>query len=163
MAERFTLGIEEEFQLVDRQTFQLSSCVTSLLEKGTPYLEEQIKPELTQSTIELITDICPDIAAARKDLFTLRALLAKLADEEGLAIVSAGTHPSSPWQDQATTQKERYAELEEEFQDIIRATVIFGMHVHVGMEQTMQGITLDAADLSHRFLNFKMYEEAKED
>src|SRR5436305_6537877 len=78
MAGRFTLGIEEEFQLVDRGTLHLSSAVKSVLEKGAPYFEEKIKPELTQSTIELISDICPDIAAARKDLYTLRALLAKL-------------------------------------------------------------------------------------
>src|SRR5205085_11550715 len=134
MAGRFTLGIEEEFQLVDRRTFQLCSCIKSVLEKGAPYFEEKIKPELTQSTVELISEICPDIATARKDLYTLRTLMAKLADEEGLALISAGTHPSSSWEDQATTEKERYAELEEEFQDIIRSNVIFGMHVHVGVE-----------------------------
>ncbi|MFL5588968.1 MAG: glutamate-cysteine ligase family protein, partial [Ktedonobacteraceae bacterium] len=134
MAGRFTLGIEEEFQLVDRRSFQLCSCIKSVLEKGAPYFEEKIKPELTQSTVELISEICPDIATARKDLYTLRALMAKLADRDGLALVSAGTHPSSSWQDQDTTEKERYAELEEEFQDLIRSNVIFGMHVHVGVE-----------------------------
>src|SRR2546426_3032245 len=60
--------------------------------------------------------------------------MAKLADEEGLALISAGTHPSSSWRDQVTTEKERYVELEEEFQDLIRSNVIFGMHVHVGVE-----------------------------
>ncbi|MFL5691647.1 MAG: YbdK family carboxylate-amine ligase, partial [Ktedonobacteraceae bacterium] len=134
MAERFTMGIEEEFQLVDCQTFQLCSCVNSILEKGTPYFAENIKPELTQSTIELISNICPDIAAARKELYTLRSLLARLMNDEGMALVSAGTHPSSSWQDQSTTVRQRYAELEEEFQDVIRSTVIFGMHVHVAVE-----------------------------
>src|SRR5205807_10060434 len=100
------------------------------------------KPELTQSTVELISDICPDIATARKDLYTLRALMAKLADRDGLALVSAGTHPSSSWQDQDTTEKERYAELEEEFQDLIRSNVIFGMHVHVGVEDKELSIKL---------------------
>ncbi len=142
MAGRFTLGIEEEFQLVDRRSFQLCSCIKSVLEKGAPYFEEKIKPELTQSTVELISDICPDIATARKDLYTLRALMAKLADRDGLALVSAGTHPSSSWQDQATTEKERYAELEEEFQDLIRSNVIFGMHVHVGVEDKELAIKL---------------------
>ncbi len=142
MAGRFTLGIEEEFQLVDRRTFHLRSSIKSVLEKGAPYFEEKIKPELTQSTVELISDICPDIATARKDLYTLRALMAKLADRDGLALVSAGTHPSSSWQDQDTTEKERYAELEEEFQDLIRSNVIFGMHVHVGVEDKERSIKL---------------------
>src|SRR5256714_50060 len=142
MAARFTLGIEEEFQLVDRRTFHLCSCIKSVLEKGAPYCEEKIKPELTQSTVELISEICHDIATARKDLYTLRALMAKLADRDGLALVSAGTHPSSSWQDQDTTEKERYAELEEEFQDLIRSNVIFGMHVHVGVEDKELAIKL---------------------
>src|SRR5438874_4347855 len=106
MAGRFTLGIEEEFQLVDHQTFQLCSCIKSVLEKGAPYFEEQIKPELTQSTVELISNICPDIATARKELYTLRVLLGRLVNKEGMALISAGTHPSSSWQDQATTEKE---------------------------------------------------------
>ena len=142
MAGRFTLGIEEEFQLVDRRTLHQRSSIKSALEKGAPYFEEKIKPELTQSTVELISDICPDIATARKDLYTLRALMAKLADRDGLALVSAGTHPSSSWQDQDTTEKERYAELEEEFQDLIRSNVIFGMHVHVGVEDKELAIKL---------------------
>ena len=134
MSGRFTLGIEEEFQLVNRQTLQLSSGVKAIMEKGTPYLAENIKPELTQSTIELISDICPDIVEARKDLSTRRVLLARFVQDEGLALVSAGTHPSSRWQEQETTEKERYEELEEEFQDLIRSNIIFGMHVHVGVE-----------------------------
>src|SRR5438874_11865913 len=68
--------------------------------------------------------------------------MAKLADRDGLALVSAGTHPSSSWQDQDTTEKERYAELEEEFQDLIRSNVIFGMHVHVGVEDKELSIKL---------------------
>ena len=134
MSGRFTLGIEEEFQLVNRQTLQLSSGVKAIMEKGVPYLAENIKPELTQSTIELISDICSDIVEARKDLYTRRVLLARFVQEEGLALVSAGTHPSSIWQAQETTEKERYEELEEEFQDLIRSNIIFGMHVHVGVE-----------------------------
>jgi len=134
MSGRFTLGIEEEFQLVNRQTLQLSSRVKSIMEKGTPLFAENIKPELTQSTIELISDICPDIATARRDLSTRRVLLTRLVNDEGLALVSAGTHPISSWRDQDTTEKERYEDLEEEYQDIIRSNIIFGMHVHVGVE-----------------------------
>ncbi len=142
MAELFTLGIEEEFQLVNRKSFQLCSCVNTILERGTPYFAEKIKPEFTQSTIELISDVCPDISTARRELQTVRSLLARLIDEEGMVLISAGTHPSSAWQDQATTEKERYVELEEELQDVIRSNVIFGMHVHVAVESKDLAIKL---------------------
>lgn len=144
MSGRFTLGIEEEFQLVDRQTLQLCSSVQSIMEKGTPLFAENIKPELTQSTIELISDICLDIATARRDLSTRRVLLTRLVNDEGLALVSAGTHPISSWRDQDTTEKERYEELEEEYQDIIRSNIIFGLHVHVGV---------DGKDLAVKLMN----------
>ena len=144
MVGRFTLGIEEEFQLVNKQTLELCSGVVSVLEKGTPYFAENIKPELTQSTIELISDICPNIAAARKELYTRRALLTRLVNEEGLALISAGTHPSSLWAQQETTEKDRYEELKEEYQDIIRSNIIFGMHVHVGV---------DGKDLAIKLMN----------
>ena len=134
MAGRFTLGIEEEFQLVNRQNRQLCSSINTILERGTPYFVEKIKPELTQSTVELISDICPDIASARNELYTLRAVLARLMGAEGMALISAGTHPSSSWLDQATTEKKRYVELEQEFRDVIRSNVIFGLHVHVGVQ-----------------------------
>ncbi len=134
MATRFTLGIEEEFQLVKVQTGELCSCVTSILEKGTPYFEEHIKPEMLQSTIELISDVLPDIATARTNLTMQRALLGRLVEQEGLALVSAGTHPTAYWREQERTERDRYAELEEEFQDVGRSILIFGLHVHVGVE-----------------------------
>ena len=130
----FSLGIEEEFQLLSRKTGELCSCAQSVLAKGAPYLEEQIKPEMLQSTVELISNVFPDIAAARTELHTLRVLLSRLANEEGLALVSAGTHPSSLWVDQERTDGERYIELEKEYQDIGRSILIFGLHVHVGIE-----------------------------
>ncbi len=134
MANRFSLGIEEEFQLVRRKTGELCSCAQSILAKGAPYLEEQIKPEMLQSTVELISNVFPDIAAARTELHTLRVLLSRLADEEGLALVSAGTHPSALWVDQDRTDGDRYIELEKEYQDVGRSILIFGLHVHVGIE-----------------------------
>lgn len=133
MTDRFTLGIEEEFQIVREQTGELCSCAQSILEKGAPYFEEQIKPEMLQSTVELISDVLPDMATARKELQTQRALLARIADKEGLALVSAGTHPSSSWRDQERTEKDRYEELEAEYQDVARSILIFGLHIHVGV------------------------------
>ena len=142
MAERFTLGIEEEFQLVGRETGQLCSCVNSILEKGAPQFEEKLKPEMLQSTIELISDILPDMAAARKELYAMRTQLARLVDEEGLALISAGTHPVALWHHQERTDKERYMELEEEFQDVGRSILIFGLHVHVGVENKERAVIL---------------------
>ncbi len=134
MVNRFSLGIEEEFQLVRRKTGELCSCAQSVLSKGAPYLEEQIKPEMLQSTVELVSNVFPDIAAARTELHTLRVLLNRLANEEELALVSAGTHPSALWVDQERTDGERYIDLEKEYQDVGRSILIFGLHVHVGIE-----------------------------
>ncbi len=78
MADRFTLGIEEEFQLVKRGSGELCSCAQSILDKGAPYFEEKIKPEMLQSTVEYISDVLPDLTAARKELYAARALLARL-------------------------------------------------------------------------------------
>ena len=142
MAERFTLGIEEEFQLVDRKTGQLCSSAKSILEKGASQFEEKIKPEMLQSTIELISDILPDMAAARKELYAMRTQLARLVDEEGLALISAGTHPVALWHHQERTDKERYIELEEEFQDVGRSILIFGLHVHVGVGNKERAVIL---------------------
>src|SRR5205085_11882962 len=70
---------------------------------------------------------------ARRELYTTRALLSRLAQEEGLALVSAGTHPTASWREQARTEHERYVEIEEEYQDVGRSILIFGLHVHVGI------------------------------
>ncbi len=134
MLKRFTLGIEEEFQLVKRESGELCSCAQSILEKAEPIFNEQVKPEMLQSTIEFITPVLQDIASARLELYTARALLSRMAKQEGLALVSAGTHPSGLWQEQVRTSKERYDEMEEEYQDVGRSILIFGLHVHVAVE-----------------------------
>ena len=134
MTNRFTLGIEEEFQLVNRKSGELCSCAQSILDKSTPIFEEQIKPEMLQSTIEYVSSVLPDIGAARMELHSSRAILSRLVAEEGLALVSAGTHPSSSWREQTRTEHERYEDLEEEYQDVGRSILIFGLHVHVAIE-----------------------------
>ncbi len=135
MTARFTLGIEEEFQLVDLQTGDLRSCADAMIEKGMNSLGEQLKPEMSQSTIELVSNILPDIAAARKEVYATRAALSQLIAEEGLGLISAGTHPTASWRDQKNSEGERYVELAEEYQDVVRSDLIFGLHVHVGVEQ----------------------------
>ena len=142
MEKRFTLGIEEEFQLVDMQTGELRSYADAIIEKGADALGEQLKQEMSQSTIELVSNILPDIAVARQELRVTRATLAQLVNEEGLAIISAGTHPSSSWRDQKNTDGERYIELAQEYQDVVRSDLIFGLHVHVGVENKDLAITI---------------------
>jgi len=134
MATRFTLGIEEEFQLVDAQTGLLCAYVPGVLQKGIPHFGEKIKPEMLQPTIEFISDVMPDITAARTELCNARTLLSRLAQEEGLALVSAGTSPGALWWEQPRTDHPRYQELEEEYQDVGRSVLIFGLHVHVGLD-----------------------------
>lgn len=142
MTAHFTLGIEEEFQLVDRQTGQLANRIIPVMEKGAAVLGEQIKPEMLQPTVELISEVYPDIAVARAGTTRLRGLLAQLVAEEGLALVSAGTHPSAHWVDQQVSPNPRYAELQEEYQDVGRSILIFGLHVHVGVQDREVSVAL---------------------
>jgi carboxylate-amine ligase len=129
---RLTIGIEEEFQIVDGDG-QLKSASETLLAAARPRLGEQIKPEMMQSVIEAGTKICADISEAHAEITTLRGTLAALLQPVGLRIASAGTHPFSHWQDQQVTEAERYKILEDELQDVIRELLIFGLHVHVGI------------------------------
>jgi carboxylate-amine ligase len=129
----FTIGIEEEFQIIDPDTRELRSRVNEMLEEGRMILGEQIKPEMHQSMVEVGTGICRNIKEAKADVIKLRREIAKLAYKKGLAIVAASTHPISHWADQQITENERYYQLIEELQQTARALLIFGMHVHVGM------------------------------
>src|SRR5579884_504179 len=142
MTTRFTIGIEEEFQTVDHSTGQLCARIQQILEKGYPIFGEQIKAEMLQPTVELISGILPDVSSARNALRMNRAKLAHLVGEERLALISAGTHPSALWQDQVRSPNARYAQLEEEFQDVARTILIFGLHVHIGVQNQEIAVAL---------------------
>ncbi len=129
---RLTIGIEEEFQIVDNDR-QLKSHIETLLAAAAPRLGERVKREMMQSVVEVGTKICRDIGEAREEILQLRGTLAVLLRPAGLRLVSAGTHPFSHWQEQQVTDQERYKVLEEELQDVIRELLIFGLHVHVGI------------------------------
>src|SRR5438132_4891349 len=129
----FTLGIEEEFAIIDPETRELRSHIQEILEYGKVILKEQIKPEMHQSVVELGTEICQSIVDARAHVIELRSRLAELAGRSGLKIVSVGTHPFSHWRDQLITQGERYREIVKDMQQLARANLIFGLHVHVGI------------------------------
>jgi glutamate---cysteine ligase / carboxylate-amine ligase len=129
----FTIGIEEEYQIIDPETRELSSYVTQLLEAGKLQLQERAKPEMLQSVIEIGTDVCRTAEEARIDLGKLRFDIARLAMDKGKAIAAAGTHPFSSWMTQEVYPHERYYGVMSEMQDAARRLLIFGMHVHVGM------------------------------
>ena len=131
----YTLGIEEEFAIVDPQTRELRSHIHEILEGGKVLLKEQIKPEMHQSVVELGTEICSSITNAREHVIELRSKLASLAGKAGLRIASAGTHPFSHWRDQLITEGERYQEIVKDMQQLARANLIFGLHVHVGIPE----------------------------
>jgi carboxylate-amine ligase len=132
-AHTYTLGIEEEFAIVDPETRELKSHIQEILEGGRVMLKEQIKPEMHQSVVELGTEICSSIEHARTHVIELRSKLASLAARSGLKIASVGTHPFSHWRDQLITEGERYQEILRDMQSLARANLIFGLHVHVGI------------------------------
>src|SRR3954466_1486876 len=129
----FTLGIEEEFAIVDPETRELRSHIQEILEGGKVLFKEQIKPEMHQSVVELGTEICTSVANAREHVVELRSKLASLANKANLRIASVGTHPFSKWQDQLITEGERYHQIVKDMQRLARANLIFGLHVHVGI------------------------------
>jgi carboxylate-amine ligase len=133
MFDQFTLGIEEEFQIVDPRTRELRSHVVEILEEGVMILGEQIKPEMIQSMVEVGTGICRNIQEARADITHLRSVISSLARKNDLVIVAASTHPISRWQDQKIFDDERYELLVQELQTVARSLLIFGLHVHVGV------------------------------
>ncbi len=133
MFDQFTLGIEEEFQIVDPQTRELRSHVSEILDEGRMLLGEQIKPEMIQSQIEVGTGVCRNIQEARADITKLRSVISSLAAKNNLKIVAASTHPISRWQDQEIFDDDRYELLVQELQTVARSLLIFGVHVHVGI------------------------------
>src|SRR6188768_2666895 len=133
MFEQFTLGIEEEFQIVDPETRELRSHVSEILDEGKLLLGEKIKPEMIQSMIEVGTGVCANIQEARQDITTLRCIISGLARKKGMAIVAASTHPFSKWSEQEIYDGDRYKLLVDELQMVARSLLIFGVHVHVGV------------------------------
>ena len=133
MSHRFTVGVEEEFQIVDPQTWELRSHVSELLASSSPVLGDQIKREMHQSIVEVGTRICADIGELREEIFHTRRELSGAAQRVGLAVAAAGTHPFSHWMDQVLSPGERYESIVEELQQLARSLLIFGLHVHVAV------------------------------
>jgi glutamate---cysteine ligase / carboxylate-amine ligase len=131
----FTLGIEEEYLLVDRESRDLApEPPPALLAKCEEALRGQVSPEFLRSQIEVGTRVCRSMQEARDDLIHLRRTVGTIASEFGLAPIAASTHPFAQWSSQQHTDKERYNVLAEDLQQVARRLVICGMHVHVGIE-----------------------------
>ncbi len=130
----FTLGVEEEFQIIDPETRDLRSHVQQMLDEGKRLLKERVKPEMHQSVIELGTGICNNVGEVRRDIAETRTEIIRLAARTGMRVAAAGTHPFANWEDQLIFPDPRYDRVVEEMQLLARANLIFGLHVHVGIE-----------------------------
>jgi carboxylate-amine ligase len=128
------IGIEEEYQIIDPVTGELCSYVQRFLEHGRIVLPDQIRPEFMQSQVEAGTRICADVKQARRELARMRRSIWEMADREGLWVAAAGTHPFSSWARQEVSPFGRYPELARFLQDVGRRLLVFGLHVHIGIE-----------------------------
>ena len=133
-APSLTLGIEEEYQIIDPNMRELRSYITEILEEGRLILREQVKPELHQSIVEVGTKVCQTPAEIRSELISLRRSILELAAKNGLKIAAAGTHPFSSWLTQEITPLERYMGVKQDMQELAQQLLIFGTHVHIGIE-----------------------------
>ncbi len=138
----FTLGIEEEFQIIDPVTRELRSHMHEIVEGGKTILKEQVKAEMHQSVVEVGTNICQDVTEARKEVTYLRKVICEIANKQQLVVAAAGTHPFSRWQDQQITDHPRYHQIVKELQDTARGNLIFGLHVHVGIPNREIGLAI---------------------
>jgi carboxylate-amine ligase len=130
-----SIGIEEEYQTIDPETRDLRSHIASeILPKAKLALHEAVKPEMHQSVIEVGTRVCKHIKEARENIQSLRREMITLASEHGMLLAAAGTHPFSDWKAQEIYPDERYAQVVEDMQLIARANLVFGLHVHIGIE-----------------------------
>jgi glutamate---cysteine ligase / carboxylate-amine ligase len=136
----FSLGVEEEFQLLSSESYELVSRYDEVAEAAGE--SEQIKPELMQSVLEVATTIAQTVAEATEEAARLRARLRDAAAESGSLIASAGTHPFSRWEHQQVTEAERYRELLEKMRWVAEREVIFGLHVHVGLPDAQLAVAV---------------------
>ena len=132
-APSLTLGIEEEYQIIDPETRELKSYITEIL-SGDSMILDEVKPELHQSMVEIGSRVCRTPQELRGELVRLRGLVMDLAGKNGLVIAAAGTHPFSCWTKQEITPLERYIGVRQDLQDLAQQLLIFGTHIHIGIE-----------------------------
>ncbi len=147
---KLTLGIEEEYQIIDPKSRELKSYIQEFLEQGRVVLQDQIKQEFLQSQVEVGTHICHNIQEARTELTRLRASICNIAAQNGLAVAAASTHPFSSWVKQDISIGERYTKLHAGMAELARRMLIFGMHVHIGIED--KELLIDVMNQARYFL-----------
>jgi carboxylate-amine ligase len=130
----FTIGVEEEYMVIDPETKELKSHEQKIVQEGQKMIKDKVKAEMHQAVVEVGTDICADVDEAFMDVGTLRKTISGIADDLGLWVGASGTHPFSHWEKQLITEHIRYSEIVNELQEAARSNLIFGLHVHVGME-----------------------------
>ena len=130
----FTLGVEEEYMVIDPVTRELKSHEQKIVQEGQKLIKDKVKAEMHQAVVEVGTDICADVEEAYKDVATLRGTISQIAGDLGLWVGASGTHPFSHWESQLITDHVRYSQFVNELQEAARSNLIFGLHVHVGME-----------------------------
>ncbi len=133
MRPKFTLGIEEEYMVIDPETRELKSHDQRIVEMAAKTLDDKVKAEMHQAVVEVGTTICDDIEHARREITHLRRAVSDIAQSLGLRIGASGTHPFSHWSTQLITPNPRYEDIINEMQDAARSNLIFGLHVHVGI------------------------------
>ncbi|TXE10610.1 carboxylate-amine ligase [Gelidibacter salicanalis] len=142
---KFTLGIEEEYQVICPKTRELISHDQQIVSEAAKLLNEQVKAEMHQAVVEVGTNICKDISEARTELTHLRKSISDIAGTLGFKIAAAGTHPFTKWETQLMTPNPRYDEIVNELQDTARSNLIFGLHVHIGIEDKQLALHLTNA------------------
>jgi glutamate---cysteine ligase / carboxylate-amine ligase len=136
----YTLGVEEELMIVDARTMDLVSAVEELMVDVPPETEGQVKPELLQSVLEIATDVCRNVAEAAGQLEDLRRRVRETAEKKSLTIGSAGTHPFAKWEDQRIVDHERYHQILDALGFVVRQELLFGLHVHVGIDDPEKAV-----------------------
>jgi len=151
MAHRFTIGVEEEFQIIDPETLELRSHVVQLLSSAAARgVGDLVKQEMHQSIVETGTKICENVSELRLEMHRTRSELVLAAESTGLRVAAAGTHPFSSWIDQVISPGERYQHIVEEMGQLARSLLIFGMHVHIAMPDKQT--TIDMMNMVRYFL-----------
>lgn len=137
---QFTLGVEEEYMVLDPETRELKSHEQKIVSEGQKVIKDKVKAEMHQAVVEVGTDICQDIEEAYRDVSTLRNTISQIAGDLGYWVGASGTHPFSHWERQLITDHARYSQIVNELQEAARSNLIFGLHVHVGMEDRKMAI-----------------------
>jgi glutamate---cysteine ligase / carboxylate-amine ligase len=137
-ADWLTIGVEEEYQIVDAEG-ELKPHITTLMAEHGEALGDHVHAEMIQSVVEGGTGVCENVEQARDEVADLRTNIARVLSESDLRLACAGTHPFSKWQEQLITEKDRYKMLEDEMQDVVRSILIFGLHVHIAIPDRERG------------------------